>query len=69
VWVRVGSYTPEDYAESMGVLYGNLSDNSGHQWNQFFDNHLGFYVDDSAVLAQALITDGVPFFTGIDDGW
>ena len=24
----------------MGVLYGDLSDNTGHHWNQFFDSHL-----------------------------
>ena len=48
----------------LAALCADLSDNSGHHWNQFFDNHLGFYVGRSDTLAACLLRDGVPFFTG-----
>eukprot|EP00947_MAST-08B_sp_MAST-8B-sp1_P001793 g1793.t1 len=52
----------------MDLLYGNLSDNTGHHWNQFFDSHLGFYVEDMNTLPRRLLADGVPFFTGLSNG-
>ena len=52
----------------MRALYGNLSDNRGHHWNQFFDSHLGFYARPSSDIARDLLRDGVPFFTGQSDG-
>lgn len=64
-----GSYDVQEHVKSMGILYGNLSDNKHHQWNQFFDNHLGLYVADSRKLVDALLDDHVPFWTGIDDGY
>ena len=63
-----GDYSPTAFVASMAVLYGNLSDNSGHHWNQFFDDHLGFYVSGDEGLARRLLRDRVPFFTGTSSG-
>ena len=60
--------SPAAFVASMAVLYGNLSDNSGHHWNQFFDDHLGFYVSGDEGLARRLLRDRVPFFTGTSSG-
>ena len=35
---------------------------------RFFDNHLGFYGRPSSEMAQDLLRDGVPFFTGQSSG-
>jgi len=54
---------------AMKRLYGNLSDNTGHHWNQFFDAHLGFYVPRfGRPLAEQLIEERVPFFTTPSSG-
>jgi len=63
-----GAYDIAAHVDAMARLYGNLSDNSGHHWNQFFDNHLGFYAHPSDQIATALLRDGVPFFTGQSGG-
>ena len=63
-----GAHGVAAHVAALTTLYGNLSDNSGHHWNQFFDNHLGFYVGRSDVLAAQLLRDAVPFFTGNSDG-
>uniref|UniRef100_A0A7S4Q8B7 Uncharacterized protein n=1 Tax=Alexandrium monilatum TaxID=311494 RepID=A0A7S4Q8B7_9DINO len=63
-----GPYGVADFVRSMGVLFGNLSDNGGRHWNQFFDAHLGFYVPSMVDLAAALLRDGVPFFTTLSSG-
>ena len=52
----------------MRALFGNLANNSGHHWNQFFDSHLGFYARPSDDIARDLLRDGVPFFTGQSSG-
>lgn len=64
-----GWYDVPAFVQSMSVLAGNLSDNTRYQWNQFFDNHLGFYVRGQSKLAARLLGDGVPFWTGIDGGY
>eukprot|EP00929_Paragymnodinium_shiwhaense_P063389 TRINITY_DN31666_c2_g1_i1.p1 TRINITY_DN31666_c2_g1~~TRINITY_DN31666_c2_g1_i1.p1 ORF type:complete len:671 (-),score=73.42 TRINITY_DN31666_c2_g1_i1:120-2045(-) len=63
-----GQYDIAAFVKSMTVLYGNLSNNSGHHWNQFFDSHLGFYVPDVVGMVTAFMRDGVPFFTGLSSG-
>eukprot|EP00931_Biecheleriopsis_adriatica_P116167 TRINITY_DN91847_c0_g1_i1.p1 TRINITY_DN91847_c0_g1~~TRINITY_DN91847_c0_g1_i1.p1 ORF type:complete len:671 (-),score=57.20 TRINITY_DN91847_c0_g1_i1:19-1974(-) len=63
-----GQYDIPAYVESMKHLYGNLSDNSKHHWNQFFDSHLGFYPADKVGMADALLQDGVPFFSDQSNG-
>ena len=63
-----GAYNVSSFVRSMRALYGNLSDNSGHHWNQYFDSHLGFYVTGMDELARRLIADAVPFFTGVSSG-
>ena len=63
-----GSYGISAHVAAMKVLFGNLSINSGHHWNQFFDSHLGFYARPSSELAMDLLRDGVPFFTGQSSG-
>lgn len=58
-----GSYDVASHVKAMHVLYGNLSDNAEHQWTQFFDNHLGFYVQDSGLLAEVRFSSrwaGIP---------
>ena len=59
-----GAYDIAAHVAAMRTLYGNLSDNSGHHWNQFFDSHLGFYVPRSDLVVANFLADGVPFFTG-----
>jgi hypothetical protein len=49
-----GDYNISRHVAALTKLYGNLSDNSGHHWNQFFDNHLGFYVPAMAELPRKL---------------
>lgn len=63
-----GSYDIAAHVAAMATLFGNLSDNSGHHWNQYFDNHLGFYARPSDTIVEELLRDGVPFFTGQSDG-
>ena len=60
-----GTHGVAAHVAALTALYGNLSDNSGHHWNQFFDNHLGFYVPRMGELPRRLLDDGVPFFTGL----
>lgn len=64
-----GGYGVAEFVRSMEALAGNLSDNSGYQWNQFFDNHLGFFVRGQAALAERLLRDGIPFWTTLDSGY
>jgi len=62
-------YGVEAHVAAMKRLYGNLSDNTGHHWNQFFDAHLGFYVPRfGRPLAEQLIEERVPFFTTPSSG-
>ena len=63
-----GPYGIAEHAAAMKVLFGDLSDNSGHHWNQFFDSHLGFYARPSGEMVAEFLRDGVPFFTGQSDG-
>ena len=63
-----GDHGVAAHVAAVTTLYGDLSNNSGHHWNQFFDNHLGFYVGRSDELAASLLRDGVPFFTGQSSG-
>ena len=63
-----GKYDIAAHVAAMHVLYGNLSVNTGHHWNQFFDSHLGFYPPNSQELARSLLRDRVPFFTGQSSG-
>jgi hypothetical protein len=50
-----GSYNISQHVKALTLLYGNLSDNQHHDWNQYFDNHLGFYITDMAALPQKLM--------------
>lgn len=63
-----GKYDVAAHVAAMSRLFGNLSDNTGHHWNQFFDSHLGFYARPSSDIARDLLRDGVPFFTGQSSG-
>jgi len=63
-----GAYDIAAHDAAMRLLFGDLSNNSGHHWNQFFDDHLGFYARSSSELAADLLRDGVPFFTGQSSG-
>lgn len=63
-----GHYDIRAFVESMAHLFGNLSNNSGHHWNQFFDAHLGFYPANKIAMADAFLRDGVPFFSDQSDG-
>jgi len=65
---RGGRYDIAAHARAMSALFGNLSHNGGHHWNQFFDSHLGFYSRPSSDTARDFLLDGVPFFTGQSDG-
>jgi hypothetical protein len=63
-----GAYDIAAHVAAMGILFGNLSSNTGHHWNQFFDSHLGFYAKPSSQIATELLRDEVPFFTGQSSG-